>query len=340
MISNSLSTAASGLFAQRDIVDAISKNIANAESRDYKRLETSTTSMDGGRGVRAVVRENTAPWADAALKLRSAELSSDVSVKSGVEDLDNLIMNSNVESAFDAFQTASKNLQSFPESPQHLQEFNSAGYGLNAAMNQTARGFEDLQRGVKNKLDLDQMRLDGLRKQLSEISSRGVVNSDNANQVSMIQQQIASLTGSVGGYNRLLSSIVPSLQKDYTGITGDLRDKINEAAGEALFVAGEWRDATAVKTIKINNDPAIIEFPDAVGRMKTLIGSTGNQALLDTKFSQNNFDQASRDYNQEYGVDLETETVKLLQAQRLYEANSRVVGASDRMIGTLLDMMG
>ena len=74
--------------------------------------------------------------------------------------------------------------------------------------------------------------------------------------------------------------------------------------------------------------------------MKTLIGSVSNKAMLDNKWSQNNFDQASKDYNSIYGVDLEKETVKLLEAQRLYEANSKVLQASDGMIGTLLDIMG
>ena len=340
MISNSLSTAASGLFAQRDVIDTISKNIANAESEGYKRLEARTYEIGGGAGAETRVTTPSAPWADAALQLRGRELSTDVAVKDSVDRLDNLIMNNTVEPAFDAFQTASKNLQAFPESKQYLQEFNSAGYGLNAAINQTANSFAELQQGVKQRMDLDQMRLDGLKQQLTEITSKGVVNSDNANQVSMIQQQIASLTGSVDGYNRFLNSIVPPLIKDYTTITGDLRDKINAAAGENLFVDGKWVNATAVKNIDINNDPKVLEFPDEVGRMKTLIGSIGNKSLLDTKFSQNNFDQASRDFDREYGVDLEKETVKLLQAQRLYEANSRVVAASDRMIGTIIDMMG
>jgi flagellar hook-associated protein FlgK len=340
VISNSMSTAASGLFAQRDIIDAISKNVANVNSEGYKRLETSTQSIDGGSNVQAVIRTNTAPWADNNLRIRGQELSADVAIKDGADRLDNLIMNSNVERAFSDFQTASKNLQAFPESKQYLQEFNSAGYGLNAAINQTANSFAELQSGVKQRMDLDQMRLDGLKAQLTEITSKGVVNSDNANQVSMIQQQIASLTGSVQGYNRFLNSIVPPLIKDYTAITGDLKDKINAAAGENLFVDGKWVNATAVKNIDINNDPKVLEFPDEVGRMKTLIGSIGNKSLLDTKFSQNNFDQASKDFNTEYGVDLERETVKLLEAQRLYEANSRVVAASDRMIGTLLDIMG
>ncbi len=335
-----MSTAASGLFAQRDVIDAISKNVANVNSEGYKRLETSTQAIDGGSNVQAVIRTNTAPWVDNNLRIRGQELSTDVAVKDGVDRVDNLIMNSNVERAFSDFQTASKNLQAFPESKQYLQEFNSAGYGLNAAINQTANSFAELQAGVKQRMDLDQMRLDGLKQQLIQISSKGVVNSDNANQVSMIQQQIASLTGSVEGYNRFLNSIVPPLIKDYTTITGDLKDKINAAAGENLFVDGKWVNATAVKNIDINNDPKVLEFPDEVGRMKTLIGSLGNKSILDTKFSQNNFDQASRDFNREYGVDLEQQTVKLLQAQRLYEANAKVLQASDGMIGTLLNAIG
>jgi flagellar hook-associated protein FlgK len=39
-------------------------------------------------------------------------------------------------------------------------------------------------------------------------------------------------------------------------------------------------------------------------------------------------------------VDISQETIKLLQSQRLYEANAKVLAASDSMIGTLLNVMG
>ena len=341
MISQAMSTAASGLFAQRTVVDTISKNIANVNSVGYKRLDASTTAIGNNAGVAVKVTQEDQPWVDANLRSASSALSADVAVKDGVDRLDNLTFNSNVEPAYSAFLSSAKNLQSFPESKQFLQEFNSAGETLNSAINQTATGFGDLKKTIKNNVDLQQVQLDSLKQQLTQISSQGVINNDNANQVNAIQQQIASLTGSVAGYNRFLNSIMPPITKDYTAITTDLKNTINAAGGQVMFdLAGGWNNQTSVNNNSVVNNQRVLDFPDEFGRLKTLIGSTANASLLDRRWSQNNFDQASRDYDVIYGVDLENETVKLLDAQRLYEANAKVLQAADGMIGTLLNVVG
>ncbi|CAB4129763.1 Flagellar basal-body/hook protein, C-terminal domain containing protein [uncultured Caudovirales phage] len=341
MISNSMSTAASGLFAQRSVVDTISKNIANVNSEGYKRLNATTQEIDGGAGVTVTISQEDQPWVDRNLQNSSMDLASSVSVKDSIDRMDNLMFNSNVETSYSSFLTAAKNLQSFPESKQFLQEFNSAGSNLNDAINQTATGFVDLRNTIQNRVDLQQVQLDALKQQLTQISSQGAINNDNANQVSMIQQRIASLTGSVTGYNRFLNSIMPPITKDFTAITTDLKNTINAAGGQVMFdLTGGWNNQTSVDNNSVVNNQKVLDFPDEIGRMKTLIGSVANKAILDNKWSQNNFDQASKDYNNIYGVDLEKETVKLLDAQRLYEANSKVLQASDGMIGTLLDIMG
>lgn len=341
MISQAMSTAASGLFAQRSVVDTISKNIANVNSVGYKRLDASTQELDGGAGVKVTISSEDQPWADKNLRNASTELSNDVAVQSSIDKFDNLMFNNKIEESYSSFLSATKNLQSFPDSKQFMQEFNATGSALNDAINQTSNGIIELQSTVQNQLDLNKMQLDSLRQQLTQISSRGAINSDNANQVNMIQQQIASLTGSVAGYNQFLNSIVPPLTKDFNAITTDLKNTINSAGGQVMFdLAGGWNNQTSVNNNSVVNNQKVLDFPDEMGRLKTLIGVTGNKALLDSKWSQNNFDQASKDYNAIYGVDLEQETVNLLGAQRLYEANSKVLQAADGMIGTLLDVMG
>ena len=154
MISNSMSTAASGLFAQRTIVDTISKNIANVNSEGYKRLNAQTYDIDNGSGVRVEVSQEDQPWVDRNLRNSNMELSLNISVKDGIDRLDNLVFNSNVEETYSSFLNAAKNLQTFPESKQFLQEFNSAGSALNDAINQTAYGFTNLRNTLQNKIDL------------------------------------------------------------------------------------------------------------------------------------------------------------------------------------------
>ena len=332
--------AASGLFSQQDNLDRIAKNIANKDVEGYKRLNPSFKTTPNNSGVEYSASANNYPWIDKNLSEKNAELSRVISVKDSVSEVDNLIMNNNVEEAYSGFLNASKNLQSFPESRQYLQEFNSAGNTLNSSINQVKEGFADIQRTVKNKIDLGKIELDSLKNQLTQISSKGI-NESNSNDVQLLQQRIASLTGSVAGYNEFINNISPPLVYKFQGMTKKLKEDINNAGGQTMFSSdGKWNDQTLVNNTAVNNTDSIIDFKDMIGTLKTEIGAISNKSLLDTKFQTNQQDQAMAEYDKAYGVNLENEIVGMMNAQRMYEANARVLQVSDSMIGSLLDAIG
>ena len=332
--------AASGLFAHQSNLDTISRNIANKDVEGYKRLNSSFQTVPNNGGVVHSASANDYPWVDRNLAEKSAELSRSTAIKEGMESLDNLIMNNAVEEAYSNFLNASKNLQAFPESQQYIQEFNSAGETLNGSINQTQEGFADIQRKVKNKIDLNKIELDSLKSQLTQISSKGV-NESNSNDVQLLQQRIASLTGSVAGYNEFINNISPPLVYKFQGITKRLKEDVNNAGGQTMFSSdGKWNRQTLVNNDAINNTGSIIDFENAVGTLKTEIGALSNRALLDTRFQTNQHSQAMAEYDQAYGVNLEREIVNMMNAQRMYEANARVLKASDNMIGSLLNAIG
>jgi len=340
MYPNSIKIAASGLFAQQSSLDTISKNIANKDVEGYKRLNPSFKTVPNNGGVSYSASSNNYPWVDRNLAEKSSDLSRAVSVKEGMEAMDNLAMNNNVEEAYSGFLNASKNLQSFPESQQFLQEFNSAGRTLNDSINQAKEGFADVQRTVKNKIDLGKIELDSLKNQLTQLSSKGI-NETNSNDVQLLQQRIASLTGSVAGYNEFINNISPPLVYKFDGITKKLKDNINQAGGQVMFSSdGKWNDQTLVNNTYVNNTGQIIDFKNEIGTLKTEIGALSNKSLLDTKFMTNQRDQAAAEYDRTYGVNLENEIVNMMNAQRMYEANAKVLKTSDNMIGSLLNAIG
>jgi flagellar hook-associated protein FlgK len=332
--------AVSGLFAQQNNLDTIAKNIANKDVEGYKRLNPSFKTMPNNSGVEYSASANNYPWIDKNLSEKNAELSRVISVKDAVSEVDNLVMNNNVEETYSNFLNASKNLQSFPESQQHLQEFNSVGRALNDSIEQTRNAFNQIQRRTQNRIDLGKIELDSLKNQLSEISSKGI-NETNSNDVQLLQQRIASLTGSVAGYNEFINNIIPPLTYKFEGITKKLKDDINSMGGDAMFGAGgNWRDQTGVNNLAINNSESIIDFRDTFGAFKTEVGALSNKSLLDTRFATNQQSQAVGEYDRAYEVNLESEIVNMMNAQRMYEANARVLKVGDNMIGSLLNAIG
>ena len=77
---------------------------------------------------------------------------------------------------------------------------------------------------------------------------------------------------------------------------------------------------------------------DAVGvalaKLGTLISNSNSLA----EGYQTGYDNALRDWNNKYGVNLDEEAVNTMKYQRMYEANAKVLQVADSMIGTLLSI--
>lgn len=83
MISSIISTAVSGMAAQRERMEAIASNIANADTPGYARRDVQMVSGAGSAGgVRAVTREE--PTASGGIDL-ATELTGMIEAKTGYE---------------------------------------------------------------------------------------------------------------------------------------------------------------------------------------------------------------------------------------------------------------
>lgn len=339
MPSFSLNIAATGLMAQQSYIDTISKNIANKDVQGYKRQESTFSTIQNNGGVQHKAYTNNYPWLDNNLALKSSEYSRQTSIKDSISGLDNLFSNNNVETAYGDFLNASKNLQMFPNSAQYLQEFNAAGKFLNDSVVQVNDSLDQMQRMVNKKIELGTIELDSLKTQLDDLSSNGI-NETNSNDIQLLRQKISSLTGTINGYKEYSANTLSPVSADFKNSMSDMFGKINQAGGTTMFSDGQWIDQTSVNTQQVNNSQDILSFGDVFGRIKTHIGTIVNSADLHAKFAQSQYDQASKEYDDAYGVKVEEELVNMMRAQKMYEANAKMLQVSDNVIGSLLNAIG
>lgn len=330
--------SASGLFAQQNHLEIISKNIANKDVEGYKRINPSFSTVQYNGGVSFSSSTNNYPWVDRNLAEKTADLARATSIDEGLSALDNFISTNNVEDAYNRFMSANKNLQSSPGSQQYLQEFNSTGKALNDFINQASYSLTDIQRTITNKINLGKVQLDGYKAQLDKITSSGI-NETNANDAQLLQQRISSLTASLAGYNEFSTKVIPSIASKFNTMSNNLKTNINTAIGGQAFVGETWVDQTAPNSYNVNNTNSILNFKDEMGAFKTLIGASAEQSQIEVGYFTNQREQAAKEYDKVYGVNLEQETLNMINAQRMYEANIKVLQTSDSMIGTLLNIM-
>lgn len=338
MISKSMTIGTSGLLAQKKLVDTISQNIANADVQGYKRQDAYTRSEATG-GVTVSVSAQDQPWVDRNLKDASQDLAYQTAVKEGLEAVDSAMSSSSVEDSYNAFLTASKNVQANPSSPQYLAEFNEAGKTFNSTTENATSSLTNVQRFYQNKISLSQIELDSLKQQLTEISKNGISDA-NSSDVQFIKQRITTLSGSISGYTEVINSIMPPLLNTFKQNVSTVKNAVNESSGATMFSGDTWIEQTSVNAQAINNDSRTTQFIDNLGALKTTVGSKVNAAVLGVGDATSKYNAANKQYQDAYGVDLEQETLKLLQAQRLYEANAKVIQAADSMLGTLLNAIG
>lgn len=335
-----INVAESGLRVQNLVLETAAKNIANMDVPGYKRQETQLSTVPNNGGVKGEVYTNQYPWVDNQMAIRGRELAQANAVQESLDRFDSIISQGNVQQMYSDFMDASARLGSFPESKQLQEDFNSRGEALANGFKQFETALGELNQTTKNKIDLSQIQLDALKNQLTQISSKGI-NESNQGDVQYIQQQIATITGTIGGYNEFINSISPPLTYKFSEAIDSVKREANAAARTPVFANdGRWVGGSSPDALAIANSSKLSEFKEDFGAAQTAAGVATNSAMLNTKFYTNQFDMASKDWNAAYGVNLERETVKIMNAQRLYEANARVVKAGDSMIGSLLNAIG
>lgn len=347
---STLNIGSSGLKAAQKLIDVSSHNIANADTPGYKKSEGSTNEIAfkvqsdlqfGGAGTEARVTKPNEPWVDRRYQLALQEKAMDDARKEGIDEIESATTNASVSTAYDEFFNAASQLQRNPNDVSLKEKFNQSGKALADGMNSLSNDFKSIQDDLQQKVDFHQMRLDSLKKTLSELTSKSNTK-DVVAEVNYVTQQISQETGTISGYNAVLQKVIPPLTGLYDRAKEESISNINSSYGRTLFDTNNdgqvsWTNAQGgnIQSL-VNSDKEV--FSNELSRLNVIVGVTQEAATNVATFGTNNLQSANEDYNRAYGVDLVEESVKMKRAQQLYEANAQAIKTDDQMFQALMNI--
>jgi len=335
-ISSATNAAVSALLMVDRVAAMSSKNIANADTPGYHRLEETNYDMGSNSGVRTEIRRKQDQYLELELNLAQKSSAESTALKEGLDQLDSAISDSGVTAAYDNFMNSTRELSFSPNNPIRQKDFDIKGKALTDSMNALTEQFSQIQSFIKQRLDLTSIELQSVQADLTRLASQPM-SDEVANQISALQSRAQILTGSISGYNKLMSSIIPPIVGQFFDAKQKIADSINTSYGKPLIdTNGMWKytpngDVTALAQIDGGN------FVNNYAVMQVSVGAQA--AGLDSKLKNENntVDQLKIQAQQAYGVNLVNETIKIQEYQKVYQAASMVIKAQDEMIGSLLN---
>ena len=351
MISNAFNIGVSGLQTTQKVVDMLSHNIANADTPGYKRLENHNYEINFSgpdnkpfmpAGVGTTISSASDPWLDKRMNDALQEKAMNDAVAEGVSDLEKVTSDSTLEESFTAFMNASQDLQTEPNNPIYIERLNQTGQQFTDALNHVDQTFVQVSETIQHKIDLNNIRLEQLQRKMAELTSQPNTESV-VSEMNYLKQQISQVTGSLAGYNKVISSIIPPVTALYNQAKTEVIDGTNTSYGQTLIQSNpngsfSWNNTTGGGDIHSLVEFGSQKFNWDMGRIKTVVGSMLESADIGAAFSGQNLDATAAAYKDAFGVDLTDQAVKRQQYQRMYEANAKVIQTADAMLGTLLNI--
>jgi flagellar hook-associated protein FlgK len=344
MLTSAISSAMSGIKTSQRIVDMSSNNIANIDTPGYKRLENKNFSIPAlssvsaiGIGVGTNINATENPYVEKQMQRSQFQIAEKVSLKEAADSIAAVAKESGVAEAYASMTNAAKELAFNKNDPTLKTIFNAAGKDFSTAIKNTQTRLDGVSTNLTNKISLNEIQIQALQNQLAEITKNAPSDSTPAN-VNYIQQQLSSLTGSISGYKEALSKIIPPVTASYTQAITDVKLDINTKFGaELLDSNNNWTSNTG--NITAVADSELITFGNSFGSFQAEAGSASNSALLGLKYATDEYTASESEYKDTFGVDLATETLKVANYKKMYEANAKVFQVADSMLGTLLDIV-
>lgn len=149
--------------------------------------------------------------------------------------------------------------------------------------------------------------------------------------------------GTIGGIEAAANKI-SSYMTDLNNQVTNYGNSMNAANGATALFTG----SLATGDLTYTGAPVAATSANAllkVTNLDTGIGTLAGTAAIDAQAAANQADyQSTLIQNQteawqaKYGVDVDTETLKMKEAQRVYEANAKLISVADSMLGTLLSI--
>lgn len=344
MLTGAINSAMTGVKTAQRVVDMSSNNIANADTEGYKRLENKNFEIPGltsvnaiGIGVGTNIESNKDPLLDGRMERAQVSLAEKVALKEASDQIAEVTTQSDLPESYANLMNSAKDL-SFDKSNKVLQTyFNEAGKQFSAALKNTASKLEDVRQQLEYKISLHDQQIKALQEQLSTIT-RSAPNDRTSTSVNALTQQLSMLTGTVGGYRKALAEVIPPVTAAYTMATDSVKTDINTRFGKELIDSNNnWTSNAG--NISALADSTLSEFGQGFGSVQALAGGASQASKQELMYATEDYNNVQRSYTDAFGVDLSTETMRMMNYQKMYEANAKVLQVADQMLGTLIDLV-
>ena len=346
----SFSVSLSGLMGAQKAMDSVQQNIANVSTPDYKRLDAMFTAMDfsgpnnvpfnpGGVKTDIITAGSRDPFADNKVNAALENAALTAAYNEGVKALGDGISTKNVEKAFSDFMNSSQDLMMTPNDLVKQEAFKLNGQSFSTELQGLGAQFDTVARSITASRDFKQIQLDNLKAEMSALTG-GPVTPETQAAVEAMAKQVRMLSGSVAGYNRVLSGVIPPITSMYTVAAEKVVLGSNESYGQIMLdVRGGFNfDANNLGDVKKLTEWGSQAFNRDMGVINTNIGSKVNTAGMINDAAQAAATNAQKAWQGVNGVDLVSETVKMAQYQNMYNANAKAIQVQNEMLGTLLNI--
>jgi flagellar hook-associated protein FlgK len=351
MLSHAFGIGVSGVQTAQKVVDMLSHNIANVDTQGYKRLENHNYEINfsgpdnkpfNPAGVGTNISSSDYPWLDTRMNDALTEKAEKDAMLEGADEVARVAADTTLSESFTAFMNATQDLMANPNDQVYKEMFHQTGEAFTSQMNRVDKAFADVSTSIQEKISYNQMRMDQLQSQMADIT-KNPQGEASITQMNFLKQQLAQVTGSIAGYNKVLSNIIPPVTSVYNAAKADVIQGTNSTYGKDLITPNASGSGHSWNRIDNGDIDALTEFGSQqfnkdMGRAATVAGALQEVTSIDANFGANNLEGASSAYNAAYGVDLTDQATKLLQYQRIHEANTKVIQTADNMLGKLLDI--
>lgn len=332
--------ALSGLQAADKAMQGVAHNFANVDTEGYHKVEAIFKELGPFPTVAGVKVDNVR----AENKLLDNAMQSAVLDKEKADTYNNALKaldtlpSDTLESTYTELMASSQQLLRIPDNVVAQQDFNDKVESFQNAVNQYQDRLNSVKADTSARMEIANTQVTAIQEQLRAAVKNGLASEDDVN---ALKTQLMRASGSLDAYRKVLSEIIPPVELAFAGATKFVQDSMNTLSGQTIFNG----DSTVNKITDFStfNEINLPEwdsqsYVSELGRIQTWLGNQGQMANNSATIAGNTFNSVSQQYADAFGVDPVEQQVRMMQYQRMYEANAQVIKTQDEMIGTLLNI--
>lgn len=331
--------ALSGLQSAQKAIDMVAHNTANVETEGYHRIDAVFKELGpfptiAGVDVEGQRAQN--DFLDNALQTATMNKANSDIVDDALAALDG-IKSDTLESSYSEMMEMTHKLLQNPDDAVVQESFNKSAVNWQNNVNRYQGQLDEIKKELTLKMDIQSARTADIQARLQEVAKNGTTD---PNEIYNLKMELMQTTGSVEAYRKVLSSIVPPVEFAFKNAVNTVQTSMNELSGQEVFKDSKVNQVTDFSTFDESKLPEWDShwFNTELGLIKTRIGFQMKDAQAEADLNSSIYDKIKSDWHDAVGVDLVEEQVKMMNYQRMYEANAQVIKTQDEMIGTLLNI--